>query len=241
MKKQGVAKQVARLVALGALFLVTLAPLIVTNSFFFPFITGKAFFFRIMVEIAFSAWVTLAFLDKEYRPRLSWTGIAVLAFVGWMFIADLFAINVSKAFWSNFERMEGWVLLIHLAAFFFVASNVLRVEKKWRAWFLTSLGVAVIASFHGVLQQLGFLPIHQGSTRIDSSFGNSAYFAIYLLFNTFIALWLAFTEKKYPWLKWVLIAFAVVEAFLIFLTETRGTVLGLLGGLVLASTGNIGP
>ena len=233
MENQGIAKQVARWVALAALFVIPIAPLLIANSFFFPFITGKAFFFRSMVEIAFVAWVLLAFLDKEYRPRFSWTGVAVLAFVAWMFIADLFAVNVAKAFWSNFERSEGWVLLIHLAAFFFAASSILRVEKKWRAWFLTSLGFAVLVSVYGILQQIGFLAIHQGSTRIDATFGNSAYFAIYLLFNTFLALWLAFTEKR-PWLKWSLIGFAIVEAFLIFLTETRGTVLGLLGGLVLA-------
>ena len=222
----------ARWVALGALFLIPLAPLIVANSFFFPFITGKAFYFRILVEIAVAAWAVLALLDREYRPRFSWTGAAVFAFVVWMFIANLFAPNVAKAFWSNFERMEGWVLLIHLLGFFVAASAVLRVEKKWRAWFLASLGVAVIVSAHGILQQLGAMPIHQGSTRIDSSFGNSAYFAIYLLFNTFLALWLAFTENR-SWLKWLLVAFAALEALLVFLTETRGTVLGLLGGLVL--------
>ncbi len=233
-KETGVAKQIARFVALGALFLIPLAPLIVVHSFFFPFITGKAFYFRILVEIAVAAWAVLALLDKEYRPRFSWIGAAVLGFVAWMFVADLFAINVAKAFWSNFERMEGWVLLIHLLGFFLAASAVLRVEKKWRAWFLASLGVAVIVSAHGILQQMGVMQIHQGSTRIDSSFGNSAYFAIYLLFNIFIAGWLALTEKR-QWLKWLLVAFAVLEAVLIVLTETRGTVLGLVGGLALAA------
>lgn len=227
-------KAVARWIALGALFLVPLVPLIVVNSFFFPFITGKAFFFRIVVEIAIGAWAVLAFLDREYRPRFSWIGVAVLAFIAWMFVADLFAVNAAKAFWSNFERMEGWVLLIHLLGFFVAASAVLRVEKKWRAWFLASLGVAVVVSAHGILQQLGALPIHQGSTRIDSSFGNSAYFAVYLLFNTFLALWLALSEKR-QWLKWTLIAFAVVEASLIFFTETRGTILGLLIALGIAA------
>ncbi len=235
MAETGVAKQILRWVALAALFLATLAPLIVVNSFFFPFITGKTFYFRILVEIAVAAWVGLAFLDKDYRPRFSWVGVAAIAFVAWMFVADLFAVNVSKAFWSNFERSEGWILLIHLLGFFYAASAVLRVEKKWRSWFLTSLAVGAVVSIHGIFQQLGVpgFPIHQGSTRIDSSFGNSAYFAIYLLFNTFIALWLASTER-YAWLKYTLYAFAVVEAFLIFLTETRGTVLGLAGGLILA-------
>lgn len=227
-------KQIARWVALISLFLVPLTPLIVANPFFFPFITGKAFYFRIIVEIAISAWAVLAFIDKDYRPRLSWVSIAVLSFVGWMFIADLFAINVTKAFWSNFERMEGWVLLAHLLGLFFAASAVLRTEKKWRAWFLASLGVSLIVSGYALLQLGGVFAIHQGSSRIDATLGNSAYLAIYFLFNTFIAIWLALTEKC-VWFKRALLTLAALEGVLIFFTETRGTVLGLVVGLGLAS------
>lgn len=234
MQSQGTAVQIARWVALGALFLLPLAPLMVADSYFFPFITGKAFYLRILIEIAVGAWIVLALLDKEYRPRFSWIGVAVVAFVLWMFIADVFAVNALKAFWSNFERMEGWVLLIHLLGFFFAASAVLRVEGKWRAWFLTSLGVAVILSGYALLQLNGSLAIHQGSTRIDATLGNSAYFAIYLLFSIFVALWLALTEKR-SWLKWSLIALAVLEGILLFFTETRGAIIGLVLGLTLAA------
>src|ERR1035437_3114102 len=234
MQSGGTAKQIARWVALGALFLIPLMPLIVADKFFFPFISGKAFYFRILVEIAVCAWVVLAALDKEYRPRLSWIGIAVVSFVAWMFVADLFAINVAKAFWSNFERMEGWVMLIHLLGLFFAGSAVLRAEKKWRAWFLTSILVAVVLSGYALLQLAGSLAIHQGSVRIDATLGNSAYLAIYLLFTVCIALWLALTEK-YTWLKWSLIALAVLEAVLIFYTETRGTIIGLIIALALVA------
>ncbi len=234
MRSGGTAQQVARWVALGALFLIPLTPLIVVNAYFFPFITGKAFYFRILVELAVAAWVVLALLDKEYRPRFSWIGVAVIAFVAWMFVADLFALNVAKAFWSNFERMEGWVLLIHLLGLFFAASAILRAEKKWRAWFLASLGISLVISGYALMQLAGMAAIHQGSTRIDASLGNSAYLAIYFLFNVFIALWLALTEKR-SWLKWLLVALAALEAVLIFFTETRGTVLGLVGGLALAA------
>ncbi|MFI5260393.1 MAG: O-antigen ligase family protein [Candidatus Paceibacteria bacterium] len=234
MNNEHTAKDIARWVALGALFLIPLTPLIVGDAFFFPFITGKAFFFRILVEVAVCAWAVLAVLDKDYRPRFSWIGVAVVAFVAWMFVADLFAVNVMKAFWSNFERMEGWVLLIHLLGFFFAASAVLRAEKKWRAWFLISLGVSVIISLYSLMQLGGALTIHQGSTRIDATLGNSAYLAIYFLFNVCIALWLALTEK-YAWLKWSLISLAVVEAVLLVFTETRGTTIGLTVGLALAA------
>ena len=232
--QDNIAKQIARWVALGALFLIPFAPLVVADSFYFPFITGKAFFLRITIEIAFAAWVVLAFLDRAYRPRLSAIGIAVLAFVAWMFVADAAALNAAKAFWSNFERMEGWVLLAHLLGFFFAASAVLRVEKKWRAWFLTSLAVSIIIGIHALLQLAGAAAVHQGSVRIDASFGNSAYLAVYLLFNVFIALWLALTERL-SWLKWALIALAAVEAMFIFFTETRGAILGLVGALALAA------
>jgi len=234
MSSEGIAKHIAKWIALGALFLVPLTPLIVANGYFFPFITGKAFFFRILVEIAVCAWAVLACLDKKYRPKFSWIGATVVAFVVWMFIADAFALNSVKAFWSNFERMEGWVLLAHLLGFFFAMSTVLRVEEKWRAWFLTSLVVSLVISWYALLQLAGSLQIHQGSTRIDATLGNSAYLAIYFLFNVFIALWLALTEK-YKWLKWSLFSLAVIEAVLIFFTETRGTTIGLVLALALAA------
>ncbi len=223
-----------RWIALGALFLIPLTPLVVANSFFFPFITGKALYFRVLVEIAFAAWIALACIDRAYRPRFSWLGLVVLGFLGWMLIADAFALNPLKAFWSNFERMEGWVWLAHLAAFFFTASNVLRVEKAWRQWFLASLGVAVILIVHALFQLAGVAAIHQGSTRIDASFGNSAYFAVYLLFTTFVAGWLALTEER-RWLGRVLLVLASVAGLLVFFTETRGAILGLAGACLLAA------
>ncbi|MBI4065737.1 O-antigen ligase family protein [Candidatus Kaiserbacteria bacterium] len=234
MQSHGTAKSVAKWVALGALFLLPFTPLIVADGYFFPFITGKAFYLRTLIEIAVSAWIVLALLDREYRPRFSWIGAAIIGFVAWMFIADAFAINATKAFWSNFERMEGWVLLIHLLGLFFASSAILRVEKKWKAWFLASIGVSVILIGYALLQLNGSLAIHQGSTRIDATLGNSAYLAVYLLFSTFIALWLALTEK-YAWLKWSLIVIAVMEGILIFFTETRGTIIGLVLALTLAA------
>lgn len=231
MHSDGAVKQVARWTALGALFLVPFMPLMVFDSFFFPFITSKAFYFRILVEIAVAAWAVLALLDREYRPRFSWLGVAVLAFVAWMFIADAFALNAAKAFWSNFERMEGWVFLAHLVGFFFASSAVLRVERAWRGWFYTSLIVSVILSGYGLLQLNGSLAIHQGSVRIDASLGNSAYFAVYLLFSVFVALWLALTEKR-TWLKWSLMSLAILETILLFYTGTRGTIVGFILALM---------
>ncbi|PIQ67090.1 MAG: hypothetical protein COV95_00635, partial [Candidatus Zambryskibacteria bacterium CG11_big_fil_rev_8_21_14_0_20_40_24] len=56
----------------GGVFLLPLIPFLVTPSLLFPFIAGKAFLFRIIVEIIFSAWIILALIDESYRPRRSW-------------------------------------------------------------------------------------------------------------------------------------------------------------------------
>ncbi len=39
-------------------------PLYVSGSLFFPFITGKAFVFRILVEIIFALWLVLILREK---------------------------------------------------------------------------------------------------------------------------------------------------------------------------------
>ncbi len=228
------AKSLARWTVIGALFLLPFTVLLVSNSLFFPFITGKGFFFRIVVEIAFGAWLILAAIDKKYRPKWTWISVLLVAFVVWMLIADLFAVNPQKAFWSNFERMEGWITLIHLLAFFIVSSTVLTIEKKWRAWWYTSLIAAMFVGIYGIMQLTGHAQITQGGVRLDASLGNAAYLAVYMLFNAFIAGWLAFTTK-HKWLRYVLFASAIFFAFILFSTATRGTILGLAGGIFLAS------
>src|SRR3989344_1828958 len=92
-----------RYVILAGLFIIPFVPLVVSTSLFFPFITGKAFVFRILVEIIFACYLVLAVREAEYRPKFSWILGAFMAFLAVMGVADFFAINSYKAFWSNFE------------------------------------------------------------------------------------------------------------------------------------------
>jgi len=57
--------KILRWVALGGIFFVPFVSLVVANNLFFPFITGKAFVFRILVMLATGAWLILAFSDFE--------------------------------------------------------------------------------------------------------------------------------------------------------------------------------
>ncbi len=225
-------KSAARWAVLGVLFLIPFIPLFVSNAFFFPFITSKGFAFRILVEIGAGAWLLLALSDKKYRPRFSWTLALYGAFVAWMFVADLFAANPHKAFWSNYERMDGWVTMIHTFVFFLIAGSVLSAEKLWKKWWLTVLGASALVSVYGLWQIFGFAQIHQGGVRADASFGNAIYLAVYLMFTVLVGVWQAIESKG--WLRYALIALAGVQVIIIFATATRGALIGLFGaaGLV---------
>ncbi len=176
-------------------FAVLVIPFIVADSLFFPFITGKGFFFRTIVEVGFAAWLLLTFRDASARPRKSVLMWAFLAFMVVIGLADIFGENPWKSFWSNFERMEGYVTLIHLFFYFIVATSVLTTEKLWRRWLEGSLVAAFIVTVYSFLQLAGELTINQGGVRVDAKFGNATYLAVFLIFNIFFALILAMKHK----------------------------------------------
>ncbi len=213
----------------AGLFILPILSLIVAGSFFFPFITGKNFFFRIMVEVLFFLWVFVACFDKKYRPTKSPVLIALAATLFFLTLATIFGVNPYRSFWSNFERMEGLVGHIHLFAYFLVLASILRKEKDWK-WFFTSLlGVSFVLTVYGFLQHFGVLAIHQGSTRLDATLGNATYYAIFMIFHLFIVS-LLFYWSKNKWIRSGLAVLFALDVLLVFLTATRGAILGLFGG-----------
>ncbi|MES2437239.1 MAG: O-antigen ligase family protein [Patescibacteria group bacterium] len=225
---------------IGGIFLVLIIPFIVTNSLFFPFITGKGFVFRILVEILFGAWLILAVTDKRYRPQKSFTLIAVGALLGVMAIADATGLNPFKSFWSNFERMEGLIGLLHLGAYFLVVSTVIQSEKIWNWFWNTTIAASVLMCFYGVMQLTGMYETHQGD-RLDATLGNASYLAVYLLIHIFITAYLVVSRRYNLFgITWInrqakiLVGAAIilVQSFILYRTETRGALIGLVVGVL---------
>ena len=229
-----VLNKVLHWLVLGGLLLLALTPLLVSTSMFFPFITGKGFAFRIMVEIVFGLFVTLAFIDKEYRPKFSWITKSILFFTLALLVADLLGENVYKSIWRNYERMEGFVLLIHLAMYYIVISSFFKTNEIWNRFFNTSIIASFLMSLYGILQLIGKIAINQGGVRVDATFGNSTYLAIYLVFHIFLCLYMLTSRVRETWLKWSYAAVITLELIILYFTATRGAILGLIGGLLLA-------
>src|SRR3989344_1479925 len=211
------------------IFAVPFIPFVVSGSLLFPFITGKAFIYRVLVEIVFVLWFALAVRDADYRPRSSWIMKATGAFMVVVLLADIFALDSFKAFWSNYERMEGFVALAHHFLFFLVAASMMRTKNIWNKFLATNVGASIIMVIYAFLQLAGKITINQGGVRVDGTFGNATYLAIYMVFNIFFA-GLLFTQWKNKTARYLLGAIALLDIVVLYFTATRGAILGAVGG-----------
>ncbi len=209
------------------IFVIPFLSLWISTSMFFPYITGRNFAFRILVELAFVLWAALAVLKKEYRPKMSPMTIALLVFVGVIGLANLLGVDPSGSFWSRLERMEGYMMILHLAAYFLVITNVFRTKQEWLQLFNAVVVAGIAVGFYGVLQLLGLKEaIQGGGFRIDGTIGNPTYLAAYLtLVITMALILLANTGTKV--LKYFYGASVAFFFLIMFFTATRGAALSL--------------
>jgi O-antigen ligase len=224
---------------------------IVLTSTFFPFIGGKYFFFRFMVELGvifvLLSWAFEDSLEVERRlknlirqPIFLALSVFVLVFL----LACLFAYDSHAAFWSNFERGEGGFQMIHYYLFFCLMALLLDRKEEWFTLFKVSLAAGAFMVFYGLAAAAGWDgfvgPYNnvQGSIwkklageRFHGSLGNPAYVAPYILFSMFYAIWLWWSSRKTLVLN---VLYGVLTVFFLgtfLLAQTRGAFLGLLAAL----------
>jgi O-antigen ligase len=226
-------------IALTGIFAVPLVAFIVAESLFFPFITGKNLAFRALVEISAAAYLALALLYPAYRPKRSILLGALALFVLIVGLADVFGVYPFKSLWSNFERMDGWVTLAHLLLYVVTLAGLLS-EKLWKRFLNFELGVSAVVGVYALLQLFGVIGITVGFSslsRLDATFGNPIYLAVYMLFNVGIAalLWVQAAQNGRRELGWVYGGIAVLDTVILFLTGTRGAMIGLFVGVIIAA------
>src|SRR3989338_10971912 len=130
----------------------------------FPFITGKNFTFRIIVEFIFVFWATLAIMHSEFRPRLTPLFKAATVFIVILFLADFFSPNPYRALFSNYERMEGFLMLFHLYLYFVMLASVFS-KREWMVFFHMTIFASIAVSYVALLQKMGYRVSLQGGFR----------------------------------------------------------------------------
>ncbi len=192
------------------LYLSVFCVILVTNSTLFPFIVGKYVFFRAAVDLALIAFLLgVIFHNHEWEALKARAKkvfhhplfIAVSIFTLAALLASLFAYDAAAAFWSNFERGEGGLQILHFYIFFTLLLLLFRTELEWRHIFKLSLvasGFVILYGLAASFQVGSFIGPAGLCGRFEGSLGNPAYLAPYLMFMMFYGLWLWFTKKRNP-------------------------------------------
>ncbi|RJQ45291.1 MAG: hypothetical protein C4538_08675 [Nitrospiraceae bacterium] len=211
-------------------FTIPFLPLYISSSLIFPYIEGRTYAFRIIVEAAAVLWMGLLVLDKRYRPENSPLFITVLIFTFIAGLANLTGVNPYKSFWSNYERMEGYITILHLALYFLIARSVLKVKKDW----LIFLGMSVIAGTGGSLYALYHRIIMGFPFREAGTIGHPTFFASYLLLVLFAAL-LLFINARSDNFRNICLSAMILFAYVIYLTAARGPFIAAFCGVIIFS------
>ncbi|MBU1137052.1 O-antigen ligase family protein [Patescibacteria group bacterium] len=203
-------------------------PLIVNGNYYFPYITFKTLAFKIAVEVLFLAYLALAVKKPEYRPKLNFVLLLFISYLAVVFISSLSAGTFYSSFWSNNERSEGLLLLLHLLLYLIVLSGFIRGTKQWlvilEASFLSSIFVSFLAL--GQYFKLNWIIDSAGGSRLTATIGNAGYVAGYLIFNIFFGLLLFFLrDNKY--LKIYYLLGIILQIFVALYTSTRGAIISL--------------
>lgn len=226
--------------ALSRLFLIlTLAtPLISSSSLYAPAMSGKAVFFRFVVEgaLIFFLFHLLVSRDRssqwqELIKRLkSPLVLAIGVFTGVFMLSGLTGANPSVSWWSNLTRGEGAFLVLHCFIFFVLLLSLFSVRKQFEKLLKVHIGVSLLVCFYGAIQLFSAADQLQG--RIMSTLGNPSYLAGYLLFVIpFLFYFLLRSQSRSATIFWIVAV--IFEIYILLWTQTRAAFLALiLGGLI---------
>lgn len=223
---------VCKFIGLGALFLAPLALFHVDRSILFPYIVGKAFFWRLAVEVAFVAWAYAALTNKKFQINYKHPlFVALSVFMGIVLIANMLGHDPYASFWSNAERMDGYIGLLHLYLYFIAFIGLIRSRVLMNYYLLYLLTLGLLLSFIG---------LGQTKDRVDSLLGNPIYLGSLSLFGIFLSGYFVSLKDTFLGLSQklripIFVATGLIFLVTMYMTGTRGALLGLIAGVIATS------
>lgn len=208
----------ARWLLFGTLF----APLVVFPGFLFPFVTIRAVYFRVLVELAAAVLLYLV-LRREVKLDLK-RDIVLWSLAAWVAanaLAAVFGVAPLRSLFGDHERMGGVWFWIHLLAYYVALRTFLRPDDWWR-FFRLAVAVAVMVAGYSQYQ-LWIRHVDPGST-----IGNTGLLALYLFASVALSVLLAVGSGKRPRLGYLAVALFLMSG--IVLSGNRSATLGLVVG-----------
>ena len=219
-------------VYLVGFFLILALPLLSLPPWFSPPDWGKTIVFKIILSILIFAflWQTLSKKQVSFKTSLPFWLLVALFLI--YFLTTIFSLDPYFSFFGNPYRAGGFLNFAFYIIFAILVFFILKEsdwQKIWDFEIITGILVSLIAVFQwkGILK--GIVITYEN--RPPATVGNPIFLAIYLLLLIFMALSFGIKEKKLN--KKIFYFLSIfIFIFVIFLTYTRATYLGLAAGFL---------
>lgn len=196
--------------------------------FLIPAHLYRVVYFDVLVEVMFLiyAWLLVKGIIKP--PKISLIGAAFFVFIAVSALATIFSVDPAKSFWGTPVRSMagGLFVYMHYFAFFIVSSSVFSKKEDYLRLFKYFLVVS------GIISLVGIYDFASGINRVYSLLGNPIYLGTFSLFPLFIGIFL-FLSSKIKREKIFYFMSVLLSASSIYLSLSRGPIVGLLGSLIL--------
>lgn len=209
-----------------------LLPLVFIPTVIFPFVFSKLIAFQVLIGLTFPAYLALAWMEPEFRPRKHMLYLAILAYFGALTLSVIFAIDPLRAWWGNQERMNGLFTLLHFLAWLTMAVGTLKTWEQWKKLLNYEVALSCIMAFVAIMQKFNpNLLMFPAGPRVGGLLDNPIYMASYQIFNLFFLALLFWRNKSTNW-RILYVVFAVFDIIAFVLAQSRGALVGLGVGIL---------
>lgn len=209
-----------------------LMPLVFIKQIIFPFVFSKLLVFQILIGLTFPAYLVLAWMEPEYRPKKHPVYLAVGAYFLAMGISVVFSVDPFRSWWGNQERMNGYFTLLHFFAWLTMMTSVLRTWEDWEPFLKFQAVVGGAVALTGIWQRWvnPNVFLYTAGDRVGGILDNPIYMGMYQMFMLFLLALLAYkTRHRWWWVVYGVIALLGLAGFAA--AQSRGPLVGLFMGL----------
>ncbi|MBI1824143.1 MAG: O-antigen ligase family protein [Nitrospirae bacterium] len=210
-------------------------PLLMAQSAFFPYITGKVMYLRFSITTVAIVCLVCFMRDKLFKAQMH-AKIKVLRrdpiFISLVVhfliftMSAFFAVNKYWAFYGSIERGEGVIGMWFFFGFFLFSALLFKM-REW-VWFF-KLGMAASV----ILFTDAAIAFSNGADRPASFAGHPIYLGVFFVYVMFSSWIVYFSKEKTNWF-WKIFSVALVPMCLvgILIAEARGAIVGLAAGFL---------
>ncbi len=216
-------------IVLTFIFFIPFTLLIFDPNVLFPYITTKAIIFRILITVSLSFVFYLFLLDKNPIEKLksNYLFLSLVLFFLIYSLSGFLGLNPFRSFWGNAERMEGiWSLLFYVF-YFFILYVLFTYDSKLKKTIFYSF--LIVSSLISIIEIYQYFTL--GAQRPSATLGNPTYIGFFNLLMSFILLYFIFEEKN-SLNKFFYYLILFLNLFSLLTSETRGSLLGLISGII---------